>query len=299
MHSDNHPKLSIGLPVYNGERYLSQTIEGLLEQTFSDYELIISDNASTDGTEAICRRFAETDPRIRYHRSEVNRGAAWNFNNTVDLARGEYFKWAAHDDLHHPAFLEKCVDVLERMPEVVLAFTRTLFIDEDDREIREYRFPVDVSKASRRELFLVYAGGGHIVHEVFGVIRTDTLRKTPLIGGYVGSDLVLLGMLALAGRFYQVDECLFQHREHPERSTLATGGDVGFTHWYDSSKSRTFVLPYWRRALENTKSVFKQPMPISEKIGCLAEILRGANWNRGAYMRDLRNAARSIIKGNP
>jgi len=296
MNKDTAPKLSIGLPVYNGERYLAETIDSLLAQTFTDYELIISDNASTDSTADICRQYAEQDSRIIYYRSETNRGAAWNFNNTVDLARGEYFKWAAHDDLHHPDFIKQCVEVLDTTPSVVLCFTYTNFIDENGNDLGEYKFPVDVLQAPRHKLFLVYAGGGHIVHEVFGVIRTDALRKTPLIGGYVGSDLVLLGQLALAGRFHQVPEYLFYHREHAGRSTLATGGDQGFTRWYDASKSAFFVMPYWRRLFENTKSVLRAPISFSEKNRCLIEILRSINWNRKAYLQDAKNAAGMVFR---
>ena len=96
---DKVPRVSIGLPVYNGENYMAAAIDSLLAQTFTDFELIISDNASTDATEQICRDYAHRDGRIRYYREEVNRGAAWNFTHTFELARGEYFKWHAHDDL--------------------------------------------------------------------------------------------------------------------------------------------------------------------------------------------------------
>ena len=282
------PRLSIGLPVYNGERYLAGTLDSLLQQTFADFELIISDNASTDGTANICREYAASDPRIRYYRSDSNRGAAWNFNNAFNLARGELFKWAAHDDLHDPRFLAECVSALDHDPTAVLCFTRTLFIDDDGHVLREYPFPVDVASVTRRRLFLVYAGGGHIVHEIFGVIRKSALEGTALIGGYVGSDLILLGTLALKGRFIQVQEPLFQHREHLGRSTVATGGTEGFTHWYDSSKSGRFAMPFWRRLLESTRCVLRSGLPTSEKAAMLADVGRAANWNRQALHSDLR-----------
>ena len=283
----SEPKLSIGLPVYNGERYLSGTLDSLLGQSYAEFELIVSDNASTDGTEDICRDYCDRDPRVAYHRYDVNRGAAWNFNNAVRLSRGRYFKWAAHDDLYAPTFLERCVEVLDRDPEVVLCFSRTDFIDDQGAVIREYPFPVDVATASRRRLFRLYAGGGHIVHEVFGIIRSSTLRETKLIDGYVGSDLVLLGKLALRGRFHQVPERLFLHREHAGRSTIATAGVQGFTQWYDSSKSGRFVAPYWRRIYENAKSVAAGPIPAAEKPAYFLELGRTANWNRRALLNDV------------
>ena len=287
MGTERVPRLSIGLPVYNGERFLTATIESLLAQSYTDFELILADNASTDSTAEICRQYADRDPRVQHHRSNVNLGAAWNFNRAFRLSRGEYFKWAANDDLHHPRFVEECVDHLDSDPALILCFARTQFIDDHGSSLGEYKFPVDVNEASRRELFLVYAAGGHIVHEIFGVIRSQALRQSPLIGSFVGSDHILLGTLALRGRFYQVPEILFQHREHAGRSTRATGGARGYTQWFDPSKSGRFVMPHWRRVFENTRSVARAPLTLPEKSAHLWDICRAMNWNRRALLQDI------------
>jgi glycosyltransferase involved in cell wall biosynthesis len=287
MSNRSTPLVSIGLPVYNGEAYLCDAINSLLAQTFSDFELIISDNASTDRTEEICRDYAERDSRICYFRSEENHGAAWNFNNAFELAHGKYFKWVAHDDRHEPEFIAKCVAILEQNSSIVLCFTGTDFIDSEGRSLGEDKFPVDVSTASRRELFRFFATSGHIVHEIFGIIRSDALRHSPLIGSYVGSDLVLLGTLALQGHFHQIHELLFLHREHAQRSAIVTGGSEGFTQWYDSSKSGKFAMPYWRRIFENMKSVARAPIGVQEKLLCWLDICRAANWNRRALWEDI------------
>src|SRR6185369_4346332 len=107
------PSVSIGLPVYNGVNYLRQALDSLLAQTFGDWELILSDNGSTDATESICREFAARDGRIRYLREPVNRGATWNFNRVFELSRAPLFRWAAHDDVCSPELLERCVAALE------------------------------------------------------------------------------------------------------------------------------------------------------------------------------------------
>src|SRR6185295_20414870 len=99
------PRVSIGLPVFNGEQLLRQAVDSLLAQTFSDFELVISDNGSTDGTEAICREYAARDSRIRYLREPENRGGSWNFSRLPPLARGEYFRWSCHDDICEPTHL--------------------------------------------------------------------------------------------------------------------------------------------------------------------------------------------------
>ena len=111
--------VSIGLPVYNGENYLSAAIESIAAQTFQDFELIISDNDSTDRTPEICRHYMMQDKRIRYFRNKRNLGAAPNYNRTYELSQGQYFKWTAHDDIICPDFLAKCVVALEAEPEAV------------------------------------------------------------------------------------------------------------------------------------------------------------------------------------
>src|SRR3954470_23138397 len=107
------PRVTIGLPVYNGARYLAEAIESVLAQTFTDFELVISDNASTDATAAIALQYAARDPRVRYSRNRENIGSARNFGRAFELATGEFFKWMASDDLISPEFLENCVAALD------------------------------------------------------------------------------------------------------------------------------------------------------------------------------------------
>ena len=129
------PTVSIGLPVYNGGNYIRDVLDSILSN-FNDFELIISDNASTDNTRAICRSYAEKDSRIRYHRNEENLGAAWNFNQVFHLARGKYFQWACHDDVWTSTLLERYVQVLDQMSDVVLCYSKTAYIDEHGKPIR-------------------------------------------------------------------------------------------------------------------------------------------------------------------
>src|SRR5687767_9303189 len=121
----NEPRVSIGLPVFNGESHLALALDSVLAQTFGDFELVISDNGSTDSTRQICEDYAKRDARIRYLRSDENRGAAWNYNRVFERSRGAFFKWMAHDDLIAPQYLERCVEALDRAPATtVLAFPR-------------------------------------------------------------------------------------------------------------------------------------------------------------------------------
>ncbi len=129
------PRVSIGLPVYNGGQFVSKAIEAVLGQTFSDLELIISDNASTDSTEEICLAYASRDKRIRYYRNAANVGVNPNYRRVFSLATSEYFKWVTHDDLQTLDFLEKTVPILDRDPGVVVCYPRVVVIDENENVI--------------------------------------------------------------------------------------------------------------------------------------------------------------------
>ena len=133
----SHPKVSIGMPVYNGANYVRGSVQSLLGQDYEDFELIISDNASTDETESICRELAESDRRIQYFRNDRNLGASRNYNNVFRLARGQFFKWAAHDDECHPTMFRRCVEVLERAPDrVTMVYPLAELIDEQGKTLR-------------------------------------------------------------------------------------------------------------------------------------------------------------------
>ena len=216
------PTLSIGLPVYNGEQFLAEALNALLAQTYRDFELIISDNASTDRTAEICREYVARDARIRYVRQPVNIGAAPNHNALVPLSRGRYFKWASHDDLYAPTLLERCVEVLETDPEPVLVHAGDAIIDERGEIIRAQPYPLDTANPSpsARLKSLLYVPGGN---DFYGVIRTEVLRRVDPHGSYYNADRTLVASLSLQGPFHQVPEVLYFRRDHPDRGTRAPG----------------------------------------------------------------------------
>src|ERR687897_507571 len=143
------PRVSVTLPVFNGERYLAQAIGSILDQSYRDFELIVSDNASTDGTNDICRSFEAQDRRIRYVRQPRNIGASPNFNICYALASGEFFKWAAHDDYLEPGYLAACVEALDANPDAVLCQSLVRLIDDQDRLIEIHR-PIEPGAVSAR-----------------------------------------------------------------------------------------------------------------------------------------------------
>jgi glycosyltransferase involved in cell wall biosynthesis len=267
------PRVSIGLPVFNGEHHLAQALDAILAQTHSDFELIISDNASTDRTPEICQTYAAGDPRIRYYRNAKNLGAAPNFNRAFELASGEYFKWAAHDDVIAPDFLLKCVEVLEQDPSVVLCHSKVKFIGVHGEVLKDYDITLNNVGSPRPQdrfgdLILV----DHWCLDVFGLIRASALRKTPIIGSYVASDRVLLAELGLLGRFYQIPEHLFLSREHTLRSIRTMSELYMRAAWFDSRKERQIVLPQWRIFAEYVKAIQRVPLNRHERTCCYKHI---------------------------
>ena len=164
------PRLTVGLPVYNGAALLAESIEALLGQTYEDFELIISDNASTDGTAEICRFYEKQDSRVRYFRQPRNLGSAANHNFVADQARGELFKWASHDDLYARELLTRCVDALDEHPEVVLAHSWTAMIDSSDTVTLALEYPLATASRRAPERFrsVLFGRGGD---DFYGVMR--------------------------------------------------------------------------------------------------------------------------------
>ncbi|MGH3938151.1 MAG: glycosyltransferase family 2 protein [Pseudonocardiaceae bacterium] len=214
------PRLSIGLPVYNGEQYLSEALDALLGQSYADFELIISDNASTDGTADICRRYAAQDPRVRYVRQPHNIGAAPNHNFVFEEARGELFKWASHDDLYGRDLLRRCVEALDEHPHMVLAHAWHAIIDGAGTVIEtfDYRLATDSLHAPERFRSLLFADGGD---DFYGVIRADVLRRVAPHDSYHHADRTIVADIALHGPFHQVPELLYFRRDHPTRAERA------------------------------------------------------------------------------
>ena len=279
-------RLSIGLPVYNGDAFLAAAIDSLLAQTFKDFELIISDNASTDGTEAICRERAARDARVRYIRHDVNRGAMFNFNHVVEVARGTYFKWAAHDDVHEPTFLARCVEALDRDPGVVLAFTQLVDINEAGVRI-PFPSPALRWDSTRPNVrFRALCNPHHRCESVFGVMRIDALRRSFLISDYAGCDRVLLAQLSLMGRYYEVPEVLFLHREHAQRSTMRYKDSKKRTEWFTARPGKP-ALPHFRMLSGYARAVRDSDAPIIDKLACYAMFVP---WTR----RNLRKMRREL-----
>jgi len=279
------PKVSIGLPVFNGENYLATALHSIVNQDYEDFELIISDNASYDRTAAICKDAAERDKRIRYSRVEVNCGAAPNFRRVFQLSTAKYFKWATHDDVCLPGFLKRCVETMERAPSgVVLVYPRGELIDATGKVVREDYESIESNdpRPHRR--------AAHVIQNVnlawaqFGLIRSDALRKTRLMDSFIGSDYVLLAELAMLGELREIPEILFQQRVYAGSSNVVHKTRSQWLAWLDSTRvGRQAVLPSSVQVgWECGKSAKRLPLAAKEQILCGFAV--PVTW----YVRNLR-----------
>ena len=287
------PRVSIGIPVYNGQNYIEQAIRCFLTQTFSDIEIVISDNASIDATEQICRDFAAADSRIRYYRNERNLGAASNYNRVFFLSSGKYFKWAAHDDLCTPDYIEKTVRVLDAHRDSVLCHARSHIIGHHGERLGEGAddFHVTATTPSER-LLQAFLAGSWVFHPVFGLIRRSALERTNLIANYVGSDYVLLAELALEGHCVELPEYLFLRRQHPARSGNLTLDE--FQQWWDPRKG-LLHFHHWRLFREYVRATNRPGMEVNEKLRCIRVVLKWLFWHRQHLAADLTRATKTLI----
>jgi len=295
-------KIAIGLPVYNGANFLAAAIDSIQAQSYADFELVISDNASTDNTEEICRAYAQRDRRVRYVRQPINVGSANNHNLLVRMSDSEYFKWAAHDDVLAPGFLAACIDILDHDSSVVLASPATVLIDEAGTPLPYSAerggmidrsgvcWPVMPEKNDglmaddptvRFEAVLLNMS---MCVEIFGVMRRSALLRTSLEGPFCGSDKVLLAEMSLLGRFWLGQDTLFFRRCHAQQFTASTSGSYRAT-WFSGRRRDSVPVHQVKLLLAYCRALYIARLTTQQRYDCLRAMFnravsRGHNWRR-------------------
>jgi glycosyltransferase involved in cell wall biosynthesis len=285
------PRVSVGMPVYNSERYVEEALESLLAQSFDDFELVISDNASSDRTGDICRAYASKDERIKYYRMRKNYGLIDNFNSVFRLSTGEYFKWAASDDVCGRDYLLRAVEVLEQDPSTVLVWGKTVGIDERGQRVPLANEVIDMNLAAS-----VYSPDPTIRFlrlmrniwwvdgPFYGLIRAKALEATRwLLPRHIGGDQILLTELSLTGRFFELPEEMLSLRVHAgstsrqqrtmrDRSRLVFERDPGRgpIGWWRLFRG------YPERLLMYTIIIRNAPISARQKWICQREVARAA-----------------------
>jgi glycosyltransferase involved in cell wall biosynthesis len=242
----NRPKLCIGMPIYNAASFLHKKLDSLLSQTFTDFEIIISDNASTDTTPKICDEYLKKDKRIHYFRQEKNMGVTWNFNFVLQQAKSEYFSWTAADDITLPDFLERNINILESKKNVVASISKiqpyklkseNIPINAIDSKLRNFIkklrksfkdmgvYPIHGTYEDKVRIYLKKS----TCEIIYGVFRTEKLQHSMIDRSFVGNDWATLLNVLKYGDFNVIDEVLMYEFE----SGLTSGGIINSARHYN------------------------------------------------------------------
>ena len=293
------PRVSVGMPVYNREKYVAASIEAHLNQTYGDFELILTDNCSTDRSEEICRDYAAKDSRIRYFRNPRNLGAAGNYRRCFELATGEFFRWTPSDDLVSLNLLERAVDVLDRDPSVFVAYPRTKLIDAEGNITGDFDEHLHLMDDQPIKRWMGVQQNIRLGNLHYGLNRADKFRKTGLMRNYAGGDFPLIAEMSLYGKFFEIQDAFFYRRMHEEASSaMKTKADV--MAFYDPKKRDKVFLYNWVHLGANLLSVARSPISLSQKLRIYGYEARHVFWDRRDFARELgdgiTHVARRIIQ---
>jgi glycosyltransferase involved in cell wall biosynthesis len=290
----NEFPIGVGMPVYNGQKYLREAVDSILGQTFSDFELLISDNASTDATRDICEEYSGRDSRIRYVRQDVNIGGSRNWNFVAESSRGKYFKWASANDVCHPEMLARCKEILDLRPDVVLCYPRTRMIDDAGAVIEDYVDSLHLQEESPCERFVNLLLRIQWNNAQNGLIRKDILRRTALEGIYTGGDIPLMAELALYGKYYEIPDCLFYRRMSADTaSVLLTPAEL--RRFINPASRNRVHIPTWKMCADLVRAVHRSPVPAWKKLGLDGFLIKFAYWNRGLLWDEL-TTVKNLLK---
>jgi glycosyltransferase involved in cell wall biosynthesis len=284
--ASSQPVASIGVPVYNTERYIAGALDSLLAQTFPDFELIISDNASTDGTREICESYARRDRRIRYIRQKENIGLPRNWNAVVHAASGEFFKWASASDYCAPNMIERCIAELRADNRAVLCYGKTQMMDEAGKLLDVYAGDMSFDECSPSERFWRVSQNLSLNNAQCGVMRLAALRQTRLDREYPAGDMVLMAELALYGRFKMLPDVLLFRRQSPATLTSMLS-PIDLQRVFNPQAKAPLKLLRTRWHMDNLFSIGRSPIPLIEKLRAGRAALRGMRWERGKIAREL------------
>jgi glycosyltransferase involved in cell wall biosynthesis len=288
------PKVTIGLPVYNGEATIAFAMESLLAQTFADLELVVSDNASTDATLEVVSRYSVMDRRIRLLRHRTNLGVNGNYSAVAREARGTYFKWASSNDWCAPTLLERCITVLDERPDVVLVYPRTRLYKGSLDVAEDYDDAMDLRSESPSARVLRLLSNLRLNNVMNGVIRVSALRQTRLLSPYYSSDRILTGHLALLGKFVEIPEPLFYRRMDPEGATQMRSR-VELQEFFYPGRDWRRLFQNWRTLAGWFRMVLAARIAPSEKVPIVLHLMRSCYWGWRGLAGDVREAGSYFI----
>lgn len=292
------PLVSVGMPVFNAATWLEPSIESILGQSFGDFELIISDNASSDDTMVICERYARADARIRLLRSPENRGANENYMATLREARGVYFKWASSNDICAPTFVEKCVEALDRDSSAVLACPRSSVFDESIEEAQAYDRDLELMAAGPADRFIGLHNGMALNNAMNGLIRREALLSVSNLGNFLRADLTLMAELSLLGKFLLLDDRLFYRRMSEATATRLKSAREVEAHHVPSARG-PLRWQRWKYHLALLRAARLVSFPSRDWFEVVNYALRSFVWFRKELVAEALRSLRLSTQWNP
>lgn len=293
--STSQPLVTIGMPVYNSERHIRTALDSLLAQTYRDFVLVISDNASTDRTAEICQEYVQKDPRVQYFRNPVNIGMTANFNRVFALTRTKYIKWSTADDYSAPEMLEDAVALMEADPSIVVCYPQTTCVDDEGRPFELYRDRLHLMHESHVERFrtfidrIIVRPDAEIIliNHHLGLLRCDAVRQTQLFGKHVSADIGFLAEMSLYGKFYEMPKRQFFRRFHVDSSSWNRGNAEQEARRFHPTNVKRVLFSRWRFHAVFSKAVLRSPLPWSQKRELLYMLCKVAYWFRKNLYDDL------------
>ena len=287
--------ITVGLPVYNSERYIRQSLDSLLAQTYPHFVLVISDNASTDGTGQICQQYAAADSRIKYSRNETNIGNPRNFNRVAGLAETRYLKWSTADDFWEPTFLERALEVMERDSTIALCYPQAALVDANGRNAKDYDDVLHLVQEDPTDRFVTLLDKIKLAHQHLGLIRMSHLRQTHLLAPYTASDINLLAELSLYGKFFELPHRLYFRRFHQDSGSWKRGDPEHERRRYHAAGASHTGFNKWRRHFGFFAAVRKSPLPLNSKVRLFCYLGRRLVWDRRDLRAELVEYARTTL----
>jgi glycosyltransferase involved in cell wall biosynthesis len=290
------PLVAVGLAVYNSERYVSQSIDCLLAQSFKDFALFISDNASTDRTSEICQRYAARDSRIRYTKNPVNIGMVGNYNLLFSYCRSKYFRWATADDYWHEDMLKDAVQVMEADPSLSLCYPRAKIVDQDGREMSLWQDCLHLMQEDPAERFLAVVQNIGRVHHHLGLMRADIMRRTRLLARHVSSDIGFVAEMSLYGKFSQIPKYQMYRRVHEDSSSVGLDNPEHMRRRYHAANTRR--VPFNRLSMHRVlfSAVLRSPLSLPRKVTLVERLARFMYWDRGRLLHETAADMLSVVR---
>ncbi|WP_405240835.1 glycosyltransferase family 2 protein [Lentisalinibacter orientalis] len=272
-------KVTVGIPVFNGERWLAETIESVLRQTLQEIEVIVSDNASTDDSWRIAQDIAAGDERVQCYRNAENLGVFRNLDRTFELSSTPYFKWCAVGDVVEKSFLEKALEILEQRNEVMLVYSATGFIGRYAHQPSVHDLDASLESFDAVERYRAYFSSRGLNSPFHGLIRSRALARTSLNRAFRGSDLCLIAALLLQGPFVRLPDKLLYRRIEPETAT-AVKTRAQLDAFFGSDAEKVNRRPIWQFEKQLLRDVIRCPTEMNTRLRLMPYLLRRFIWQR-------------------